>query len=71
MRILRTIELGETVRYEIARDSLAPILRDWWKRREAMLIARRRARFRVRSVSLAVGSIAALYLIWLVISIWK
>jgi hypothetical protein len=64
--ILRTVEQREMVRYEIARDSYAPMIRDWWNRREAMLIARRRARFRVRSVSLAVGSIVVLYMIWLI-----
>ncbi len=67
--ILRAIEIGDTARYEIARDSLTPLARDWRTRRGAMLIARRRARFRVGSVSLAVGSIVALYLIWLVTQI--
>jgi hypothetical protein len=69
--ILRTVEMPERIRYEIARDSMAPILRDWWKRREAALIARRRALFRVRSVSIAVGSIVALYVVWLVLSLRK
>jgi hypothetical protein len=36
-----------------------------------MLVARRRARFRVRSLSLAIGSIVALYAIWLILSFRK
>ena len=67
--ILRTVETPETSRYEIARDSLAPIVRDWWRRHEATLVARRRAAFRVRSVSLAVGAILAVYALWLILSI--
>jgi conflict system STAND superfamily ATPase len=69
--ILRTVELPGAMRYEIARDSLTLPIRDWWKRRETMLIARRRARFRVRSVSLAAGSILALYALWLFLSLKK
>ena len=69
--ILRTVELPGAMRYEIARDSLTLLIRDWWKRRETMLIARRRARFRVRSVSLAAGSILALYAVWLFLTLKK
>lgn len=69
--ILRTVELQGAIHYEIARDSLTLLIRDWWKRRETMLIARRRARFRVRSVSLAAGSILALYAVWLFLSVKK
>jgi|GEM_PF-4367010 len=63
--ILRTVWTGNTMRYEVARDGLTIILRDWFERREAALIARRRARFRVMSISLAVGSIVLAYVVWL------
>jgi hypothetical protein len=66
--ILRTVDLPDKTRYEIARDSMVPLVQDWWKRREAMLIARRRAQFRVRSISLAVGLIVALYAVYLYLS---
>jgi len=68
--ILRTVDLPGGTRYEIARDCWAPLIRDWWRRREAALIARRRAQFRVRSLSVAAGSIVAIYLVWLFMS-WK
>jgi len=61
--VLRTIEISETLRYEIARESLVPLVRDWWRRHEAVLIARQRVQFRIRSLSLAVGLILAVYLV--------
>jgi hypothetical protein len=54
------------LRYELARECLAPILRDWWERREAVIVARRRAAFRIRSLSVAAGAIILTYVIWLV-----
>ena len=66
--IVRSIELNVGMRYEIARESLTPLVRDWWKRRELELIARRKAKFRLRSISVAVGSIVALYAIWLLMT---
>lgn len=63
--ILRTIDLPGGQRYEIARDCLVPIIHDWWKRRESEIIARRRAQFRIRSISIAAGAIVAVYLFWL------
>jgi hypothetical protein len=69
--ILRTIELQGQIRYEIARECDAALIRDWWKRREAALVARQKAQFRVRSISVAVGSIVAMYVIWLVLSVRK
>lgn len=66
--ILRGIELNGGMRYEIAREPLMPLVQDWWQRREQELIARRKARFRLRSISVAVGSILALYAIWLVMT---
>jgi len=63
--ILRTLRTKDALRYEVARDGLVPILRDWWERREAAIIARRRARFRVTSVSVAVGSILVIYIVWI------
>jgi len=68
LEILRTIDLGNETRYEIARQSLVPIVRDWWQRQEAASISKRKARFRVRSISVAVGSIMAVYAAWLPIT---
>jgi hypothetical protein len=64
--VLRTVETPEAIRYEISRDCFAPILRDWWERREAVIVARRRAVFRVTSVSVAVSSIVLMYVIWII-----
>ncbi len=69
--ILRTVELPGGMRYEIARDCYVPLIRDWWRRREAALIARRRAQFRVRSISVAIGSIVLVYIVWLIMSLRK
>ncbi len=68
LKILRSIETPEAVRYEISRECYAPILRDWWERREAAIVARRRAIFRITSISVAVGAIAIVYLMWLIFS---
>jgi hypothetical protein len=56
------------VRYEVARDCYTPMLRDWWDRREAAIIARRRAQFRVRSLWVAGGAILMVYIVWLIFS---
>lgn len=64
--LLRPVEAGDTVRYEIARECYAPVLRDWWERREAMIVARRRAIFRITSISLAVSAIVLAYIVWLI-----
>jgi hypothetical protein len=64
--ILRTVDAGGVVRYEISRECLVPILRDWWERREALIVARRRAAFRIRSISVAAGAIIFTYVIWLI-----
>lgn len=61
--ILRKIESTDAVRYEIARESQVPILRDWWERYEGAIASRRRARF-MMSIWLAVGAIAAGYVLW-------
>jgi Novel STAND NTPase 1 len=68
MKILRSVETPEAVRYEISRECYAPILRDWWERREATIVARRRAVFRITSISVALGAIAIVYLMWLIFS---
>jgi hypothetical protein len=64
--MLRTVDTNGTTRYELSRDCLTPILRDWWERREAVIVARRRALFRVRSISVAVGAIILMYIVWLI-----
>jgi hypothetical protein len=68
LNILRSVETPEALRYEIARECYAPILRDWWERREAAIVARRRAVFRITSISVALGAIAIVYLMWLIFS---
>jgi hypothetical protein len=70
-RLIRSVEMPDGMRYELARESLVPIVRDWWERREAALIAKRRAAFRMRSLSVAVGSIVTLYAVWLLMTIRK
>jgi conflict system STAND superfamily ATPase len=64
--ILRSVDAGGVLRYELARECVAPILRDWWERREAVIVARRRAAFRIRSLSVAAGAIILTYVIWLI-----
>ena len=63
--ILRQVDVAGTLRYEISRECLVPIIRNWWERRETAIIARRRAIFRVTSVSLAAGSILLVYVVYL------
>ena len=63
--ILRTIELPQGMRYELTRDSMGPVIRDWWSRKESSIVARQRALFRVRSISIAVGAIVLAYVIYL------
>jgi hypothetical protein len=64
--ILRSVDTGEAIRYELARECFAPILRDWWERREAAIVARRRAAFRVKSISVAVSAIVLMYVMWII-----
>lgn len=65
LKILRSVETPEATRYEIASGCYVPILRDWWERREAAIVARRRAIFRIVSISVALGAIAIIYVAWL------
>jgi hypothetical protein len=69
--MLREIELPGGMRYEIARDSFTPMIRDWWKRREVALLAQQRVAFRRRSISIAVGSIVMIYMVYLIWSLNK
>lgn len=64
--ILRAVELSDGLRYEISRECLTPVLRDWWDRREAAIVARRRAVFRITSLSVALSSIVLMYVVWLI-----
>jgi hypothetical protein len=68
MGILRSLETPEAIRYEIARECYAPILQDWWERRDATIVARRRAVFRITSISVAAAAIVIVYLVWLIFS---
>lgn len=63
--VLRSVQTPAATRYEIARDCYTPIVRDWWERRESMIVARRRAAFRMRSISVAIGALVFTYVIWL------
>lgn len=67
--LLRAIELPQGMRYELTRDSMGVVIRDWWSRKESAIIARQRAMFRVRSISIAVGAIVLAYLIYLFVGI--
>jgi hypothetical protein len=62
---LRAVETPDAIRYEIARECYAPILRDWWERRESAIVARRRAVFRIVSITVALSAILVMYLIWI------
>lgn len=64
--ILRQVETSGALRYEISRECFTPVLRDWWERREALIVARRRARFRVMSLSIALSAIVLTYVLWLI-----
>ena len=70
MGLFRNIDTAHGPRYEFARASMAPLVKDWWKRREAWLIAREKRQFRIRSISLAAGSILLVYLMWVVMT-WR
>jgi hypothetical protein len=64
--VLRSVETPEAIRYELSRECFAPILRDWWERREASIVARRRAVFRITSLTLALTAIVLMYVVWLI-----
>jgi len=67
--ILRALEMPAGLRYEIARQSTATVVNDWWVRAEATIAARQRALFRIRSISIAAGAIILAYLIYLFFSV--
>jgi hypothetical protein len=67
--ILRVVTTDQTQRYELARESMTVILKDWWDRQEEVLNARRRAKFRVRSMSITAGLIALFYAVYLYLSL--
>lgn len=68
--LLRAVPLSGGLQYELGREISAAILRDWWVRKEAELVARERAKFRVRSMSIAGGAILAAYAVYLAMT-WK
>ncbi len=63
--LLRTVATQHGVRYEFGRESTCVSVRDWWVRAEARIVARQRAKVRVRSISMAVGAILLAYIIYL------
>jgi hypothetical protein len=67
--LLRTIELPLGMRYELTRDSMGVVIKDWCSRKESSIVARQSAMFRVRSISIAVGAIVLAYLIYWVVSV--
>jgi len=62
--LLRTIATPNGLRCELARESTTIIIHDWWLRTEAAIVARQRAQFRVRSISIAAGAIVFCYLVY-------
>jgi hypothetical protein len=69
--VLRSVEIQEATRYELSRECLAPILRDWWERREASIVIRRRVIFQIMSISVAIAAITLAYIVWLVLDSTK
>ncbi len=63
--ILRPFDINGELHYELTREANSPLLRDWWERSEAKIVARKRAVFRITSISLAVGAIVLVYIIYL------
>jgi hypothetical protein len=63
--LLRTVEMPVGMRYELARDSMGVVIKDWWSREEATIVSRQRAMFRVRSISIAIGAIVIAYLVYI------
>lgn len=70
LKLLRQLEMPDATRFEFARECLVPLVQDWWTRRQTDIVAKERARFRVRSVTIAVGSILTLYVTWILMT-WK
>jgi hypothetical protein len=62
--LMRSLATSAGVRYEFARESTSVVINDWWTRSEAAIVARQRAQFRVRSLSIAAGAIILAYLIY-------
>ena len=67
--LLRTVEMPMGMRYELTRDSMGLVIKDWWDRKESTIISRQRALFRIRSISIAIGAILLAYLAYLFIRI--
>lgn len=63
--LMRTISTPPGTRYELARVSATVVIKDWWTREETTILARQRAQFRIRSISIAVGALLVAYLIYL------
>ena len=63
--LMRSLATSAGVRYEFARESTSLVINDWWSRAEASIVARQRAQFRVRSLSIAAGAIILAYLIYM------
>lgn len=63
--LMRTVATSAGIRYEFARESAAVVVHDWWVRAEAPIVARQRAQFRVRALSLAAGAIVLACVIYL------
>ena len=64
--LVRAIEIQAGGRYEFARESATVVVKDWWQRAEAAIVARQRAQFRVRSISIAVGALVFGYVVYFV-----
>ena len=66
MGLLRTFEISGTPRYELGHRSMAPIVRDWWQRREIATAAREKRKLRIQAMSAAAVSVVIMiYAVWL------
>jgi len=64
--LLRTFEISGTPRYELGHRSMAPIVRDWWQRRQAAAAAREKRKLRLQAMSVgAVSILVMIYAVWL------
>jgi hypothetical protein len=68
--VLRSVEMADTTLYEIAREGLTPILRDWFDRRAIVMQNERRRAFLTRSISLAAACMVLMYVVYVIVT-WK
>lgn len=62
--LLRRIDTTRGMRFQLPRDSMAPVIRDWWTRTTAQKAALRQTLFRAVSVLVGTIAIVALFLVY-------